>query len=195
MTARLPLLLLTAVLTLSCCSLATAFQAREHLTEHEIELVKDAQILDKRVDVFIKAADRRMLVLSGMNPDAATAKQLKKDSDAWGELPNGSRAELIADIAGIFDEAITNIDDVSSRDEKNPLIPKSLRKLAAAASRIVEQLKPVEAQAKGDAELSSFDQLAENADAIIQAASKLGPPPPVEKKGKTKNGKTVVSNE
>ena len=186
MIVRTALLLLTAVLILSCCSLATAFQAREHLTEQEIELVKDAQILDKRIDVFIKAADRRVLVLSGTGPDVATAKQLKKDSDSWGALPTGSRAELIADIAGIFDEAITNIDDVSSRDEKNPLIQKALRKLAAAATRIVEQLKPAEAQAKGDAELSSFDQLADNADAIIQAASKLGPAPPAEKKGKAK---------
>ena len=181
---RQHLLLLTAILILGCYSLATAFQAREHLTEQEIELVKDAQILDKRIDVFIKAADRRMLVLNGTSPDSATAKQLKKDSDAWGELPTGSRAELIGDIAGIFDEAITNIDDVSLRDEKNPLIPKALRKLAAAATHIVEQLKPAEAQAKGDAELSSFDQLADNADAIIQAASKLGPAPPAEKKGK-----------
>ena len=191
MKARTPTLLLTAILILSAGSAATAFQAREHLTEQEIELVKDAQVLDKRIDVFIKAADRRMLVLSGTGPDTVTAKQLKKDSDAWGELPTGSRAELISDIAGIFDEAITNIDDVSLRDEKNPLIPKALRKLAAAASRIVGQLKPAEAQAKGDAELSSFDQLAENADAIIQAASKLAPPPPEEKKGK----KTVMSNE
>ena len=184
MTARISTLLLIAVLTLSSGLVAAAFQAREHLTEQEIELVKDAQILDKRIDVFIKAADRRMLVLNGTSPDPATAKQLKKDSDSWGELPTGSRAELMADIAGIFDEAITNIDDVSSRDEKNPLIPKALRKLAAAATRIVEQLKPAEAQAKGDAELSSFDQLADNADAIIQAASKLGPAPPAEKKGK-----------
>ncbi len=184
MPARLPLLLFTAVLILASASVATAFQAREHFTEQEIELVKDAQILDKRIDVFIKAADRRVLVLSGTGPDAATAKQLKKDSDSWGELPTGSRAELIADIAGIFDEAITNIDDVSLRDEKNPLIAKALRKLAAAATRIVEQLKPAEAQAKGDAELSSFDQLADNADAIIQAAGKLGPAPPPEKKGK-----------
>ena len=175
---------MTSVLILASGSVATAFQAREHFTEQEIELVKDAQILDKRIDVFIKAADRRVLVLSGTGPDAATAKQLKKDSDSWGELPTGSRAELIADIAGIFDEAITNIDDVSSRDEKNPLIAKALRNLAAAATRIVGQLKPAEAQAKGDAELSSFDQLADNADAIIQAASKLGPAPPAEKKGK-----------
>lgn len=186
MTARAPILFLTIVLILSSSPLANAFQAREHLTPQEIELVKDAQILDKRIDVFIKAADRRMLVINGGGPDAATAKQLKKDSETWGELPAGSRAELIADVAGIFDEAITNIDDVSGRDEKNPLIPKALRRLAAAASRIVEQLKPAEAQAKGDAELSSFDQLTENAESILQAANKLPPPTAAEKKGKSK---------
>jgi len=185
MIARAPILLLTAVLTFSFCTLTTAYQAREHLTPEEIELIKDAQLLDKRIDVFIKAADRRMLVLNGGGgPDTTTAKQLKKDSETWGELPKGSRAELIGDIAGIFDEAITNIDDVSLRDEKNPLIPKSLRKLAAAASRIVEVLKPAEAQAKADAELSSFDQLTENAESILQAANKLPPPTAAEKKGK-----------
>lgn len=185
MTVRLSILLLTVVLILALCSIAAGFQAREHLTPQEIELVKDAQILDKRIDVFIKAADRRVLALSGT--DATSAKQSKKDSESWGELPSGTRAELIGDMARIFDEAITNIDDVSLRDENNPLIPKALRKLAAAASRIVEQLKPAEAQAKGDAELSSFDQLSENAEAILQAASKL--PPPVEKKGKSKTEK------
>jgi hypothetical protein len=186
MTARTPIILLTIVLILALSSLAHAFQTREHFTPEEIELVKDAQILDKRIDIFIKAADRRMLVLNAGATEATTTKQLKKDSETWGELPSGSRAELISDIAGIFDEAITNIDDVSSRDEKNPLIAKALRKLAAAASRIVEQLKPAEAQAKSDAELSSFDQLTENAESILQAANKLPPPTAAEKKGKSK---------
>src|SRR6185295_14281536 len=184
MTARAPILLLAIVSHLFFSSLAHAFQAREHLTPQEIELVKDAQILDERIDVFIEAADRRMLVLNAGVTDAATTKQLKKDSETWGELPAGSRAELITDIAGIFDEAITNIDDVSSRDEKNPLIPKSLRKLAAAASRIVEVLKPAEAQAKADAELSSFDQLTENAESILAAAGRLPPPTTADKKSK-----------
>jgi hypothetical protein len=188
------LLLTVAVATVFAVTInfptAAAFQAREHLTPQEIELVKDAQILDKRIDIFIKAADRRMLALSGT--DATSTKQLKKDSESWGDLPQGSRAELIGDIARIFDEAITNIDDVSSRDENNPLIPKALRKLAAAASRLVEQLKPAEAQAKGDAELSSFDQLTENAESILQAANKL--PPPVEKKGKSKTEKPKATN-
>lgn len=186
MIARAPILLLTAVLSFSFGTLSTAFQTREHLTDQEIELIKDAQLLDKRIDVFIKAADRRMLVLNGGGADTTTAKQLKKDSETWGELPKGSRAELIGDIARIFDEAITNIDDVSSRDEKNPLIPKSLRKLAAAASRIVELLKPAEAQTKSEEELSSFDQLSENAESILQAANKLPPPTTAEKKGKNK---------
>jgi hypothetical protein len=188
MTTRAALLSLIAVLVLSFQSLAhspaNAFQAREHLTLQEIDIVKDAQALDKRIDVFIKAADRRMLVLKGGGADTTTAKQLKKDSETWGELPTGSRAELISDIAGIFDEAITNIDDVSARDEKNPLIPKALRKLAAAATRIVETLKPGEAQAKGELELSSFDQLTENAESILQAANKLPPPTAAEKKDK-----------
>jgi len=170
---------------------AAAFQDREHLTPEEIDMVKDAQVLDKRIDVFIKAADRRLIVLT-TGRDATNAKQLKKDSETWGELPTGSRADLISDIAKIFDEAITNIDDVSMRDESNPLIPKALRKLSAAATRIVEQLKPAETNAKGDAELSSFDQLVDNAQAIVDAANRL--PPPVEKKSKAKTEKVKATN-
>lgn len=164
-------------------------QHRDHLTEQEQELVKDAQILDKRIEVFIKAADRRLLVLNGT--DATAAKQLKKDQEKWGDLPAGSRAELVHDIARILDEAITNIDDVSSRDERNPLIPKALRKLAAEATMVVERLRPLQAQAKSEAELASFEELMENAESIVQAANKL--PPPVDKKEK-KNEKTKTTN-
>lgn len=180
----------TALLILGLTATVSAFQGREHLTPQEIDLVKDAQELDKRIDIFIKAADRRMLVLSG--GEAASAKQLKKDSELWGDLPAGSRAELIGDIAGIFDESITNIDDVSAHDEKNPLIAKALRKLAAAATRIVEQLKPAETQAKGEAELDSFEKLTEYAESILQAVNKLPPPP--DKKSKTKSEKPKATN-
>jgi hypothetical protein len=182
----LAVLAVSLMFTLCAPEVICAVQARDHLTEQEIELVKGAQVLDKRIDVFIKAVDRRMIVLNGTQ--ATSAKQLKKDAELWGDLPTGSRAELIGDISRILDEAITNIDDVSSRDEKNPLIAKALRNLAAAVTRTVDQLKPLEAQAKGDSEVSAFDQLIENAESIVQAANKL--PPPVEKKGKGKTEKT-----
>ena len=96
----------------SFISQASTLQKRDHLTQQEVDLVKEAQTLDKRIDVFIKAAERRMMVITGSS--AANAKQLKKDSERWGELPTGSRAELVSDIARILDEAITNIDDVSA---------------------------------------------------------------------------------
>ena len=162
-------------------------QTRDHLTPQEVELVKEAQILDKRIDVFVKAADRRVLVLNGgaTAANAANAKQLKKDAERWGELPTGSRAELVSDIARILDEAITNIDDVSARDERNPLIGKSLRKLAQAVKTIMEQIKPLSVNAKTDAEIASFEMLREDAQSILEAAAKL--PPEVEKKGKAKN--------
>lgn len=188
MNARFSILLLTLIVL---CALVTpsgihaAQTPREHLTEQEVELVKEAQILDKRIAVFVKAADRRMLVITGAQATNTNAKQQKKETEVWGPLPTGTRAELIGDIARIFDEAITNIDDVSSRDEKNPLLAIALRDLAAAATRIVGQLKPMEEQAKSDAEASSFDQLVENAESIVQAANKL--PPPVEKKSKGKS--------
>jgi hypothetical protein len=166
-------------------SSAGAVQSRDHLTPQEIDLVKEAQVLDQRIEIFVKAADRRLLVLTGLN--APSPKQAKKDSEKWGELPSGSRAELLSDIAKILDEAITNIDDVSARDEKNPLIPKALRKLAVEATRIFDQLRPLREQAKGDAEIARFEELTENAESILEAAKKL--PPPAEKKGKDKGEK------
>src|SRR5215213_3549890 len=171
-----------SVFALSLC-IGIAVQAapqRDHLTPQEVDLVKEAQILDKRIDVFIKAAERRLMVIN--NSASANAKLLKKDSEKWGELPTGSRADLVTDIARILDEAITNIDDVSARDERNPLISKSLRKLAAAVNSIMGQLKPLSAEAKGDAEIASFELLNEDAQSILEAANKL--PPEVDKKAK-----------
>ncbi|HKO61140.1 MAG TPA: hypothetical protein VJV03_08280 [Pyrinomonadaceae bacterium] len=167
---------------------AVQAQQRDHLTPQEVELIKDTQILDKRIEVFIKAAERRVLVLTGAGIGNANAKQLKKDSEKWGELPTGSPGELISDIARILDEAITNIDDVSARDEKNPLIPKALRRLASVASRIVDEVKPFAAKA----DTNTFDQLTENAESIAQAASQL--PPEVAKKGKGKEEKPKTTN-
>ena len=183
MTTRI---LLTFLISLFAGStfIATA-QQRDHLTEQEVDLVKEAQALDKRIDVFVKAAERRMMVIN--NSAGANAKQLKKDSERWGELPTGSRSDLVGDIAKILDEAITNIDDVSSRDERNPLIGKSLRKLAQTVNTMMAQLKPLAAEAKSESEVASFELLNEDAQSIIEAANKLPPEVVVDKKAKKSN--------
>lgn len=172
------------LITSATPAFARSTQTRDSLTPEEVELVREAQALDKRIDVFIKATDRRLMVLNGTTPNA---KQLKKDAETWGDLPKGSRAELVGDIARILDEAITNIDDVSSRDEKNPLIPKALRRLAQAVNNIMTQLTPLRNEAKTEAEIASFEMLNEDARSILEAANKL--PPEVDKKKKNDKAK------
>ena len=158
--------------------------ARDHLTEEEQELVREAQTLDKRTAVFIRAIERRLLAIT--DPTAAAAsKQVQKETEKWGELPRGTRAELLSDIARILEEAVTNIDDVSERDEKNPLLPKSLRLLSAAVTRFIPQLTPMRDTAKEEGERESLEQALESAQSIIEAANKL--PPEVKTKGKTKS--------
>jgi len=161
---------------------ASPVQKRDHLTPQEIDLVKEAQILDKRIEVFIKATERRLMVITGTAAAGTNAKQLKKDAERWGELPTGSRFELVGDIARIYDEAITNIDDVSTRDERNPLIPKALRKLAQSVTSTMEQIKPLRTEAKSEADIASLEMLNEDAQSILAAANKL--PPEVDKKAK-----------
>jgi hypothetical protein len=174
------LIALSFVLFLLVPVQTSAFQKRDHLTPQEVDLVKENQILDKRIEVFIKAAERRVMVINGTA--ASNAKLLKKDAEKWGELPAGSRFELVGDIARIWDEAITNIDDVNIRDERNPLIPKALRKLATSVTSIMEQLKPLKNEAKTEAEIASVEKLNEDALQILEAATRL--PPEVDKKAK-----------
>jgi hypothetical protein len=169
MTSRSLLLRLGALLlaALTFSFTGNSAQRRDHLTELEVDQIKETQILDKRIEVFVKAVERRM---------TDTAKQQKKDSELYGDLPTGTRTELIGDIAKILDEAVTNIDDVSAHDEKNPLIPKALRILAKEVTRVVEQLRPLQSQAKDDAEIASFEYLIQNAEPILEAANRLPPP-------------------
>lgn len=165
---------LLILLATSLPTFALAPVARDYLTPKEEERVKEAQILDKRIEVFIKAAERRLLVLTDRG--AATSKPVQKDLEKWGELPTGTRVELIMDIANILDAAVTNIDDVALRDENNRLLPKALRRLAEAATRFQAQLAPMHQQTQDVTERHAIEKVMENVQEILGAANKLPPP-------------------
>jgi hypothetical protein len=173
---------LLLVLVGACCAGIPRAQKRDHLTDAESELVRFHQELDKRIDVLIKAVDRRFAIIN-KTPQPSTKKLLKEEPD-WGDLPQGTRAQLLFDIAAILDEAITNIDDVGRRDEKNPLISRSLRKLTAATNGYITNLKALGTQTNDDDELAAIERALENASQIIEVGGKLPPPPPDEKKKK-----------
>ena len=176
------------IFALALCALLASLPAharnnprRDHLTEQEVELVREAQELDKRTDVFIRAAERRLQAING-TPAVASSKQAQKDMEKWGPLPKGTRAELLADFAKILDEAINNIDDVAARDSKNPLVPKALRKLATAVKDFLPQINTLRAQARDGEELSALEDALDNMQQITEAATHL--PPPTETKDK-----------
>lgn len=171
----------TCALLSSLPAAASRPQQRDHLTEQEVELVRDAQQLDKRTEVFIRAAERRLQAVSGTQT-AASTKQAQKEMDKWGPPPKGTRAELLDDFARILDEAINNIDDVAARDAKNPLVPKALRKLATAVNDFLPQINSLRSQSRNGEELAAIETALDNMQQITEAASHL--PPPSEKKDK-----------
>ena len=160
-------------------------QTRDHLTEQEGELVRFNQELDKRTDVFIRAINLRFAIINGTAAPPKPKKTNKEEPD-WGDPPRGTRAELLGDIAGILDEAITNIDDVSRRDEKNPLLSRSLRKLTAATNGYLNQLNTLRTQARDPDELSAIVRIEDDANQITAVGNKLPAAAPDSDKKKKK---------
>ncbi len=181
-TVLLPALLTTAAFLFARSASA---QTRDHLTDQETELVRYSQELDKRTDVFIRAINLRFAIING-TVVPPKPKKTNKDEPDWGEPPKGTRAELLGDIAGILDEAITNIDDVGRRDEKNPLLSRSLRKLTAVSIGYLNQLNAMKNQAKDADELAAIVRIQDYASQIVDVGNKLRPPAPDSDKKKKK---------
>ena len=148
-------------------------QTRDHLTNEEIELVRDVQTIDGRMEIYVKAIDRRLLVL---NNAVSQAKQVEKDSKKWGELPTGSRLELLLDIKKILQEAIDKIDDVAAHDAKSELIPYAVHILADGVQRFVPELEKLQATATEKREKGVIADSLEFSNQINEAAAKIAKP-------------------
>jgi hypothetical protein len=164
------LLALVLLVSLPCSAALASARQREHLTDEEIELIRDNQELDKRTGVFIKAAERRLLAVT--NPEEA-AKEAAKEKEKWGEV-KGTRAQLLYDISKILDEAVVNVDDTALHDPDSPLLRKSLYMLSEAVGRILPQLDRLRAAAREQAETDQLDRAIETAKEIADAAKERG---------------------
>jgi hypothetical protein len=172
-----------------------ASQRREHLTEQETEMVRDTQELDRRIALFVKIAERRVVAVK----DAAGAQTPSaKDLEKWGELPKGTRAQLFNDLARILDEAINNIDDVAVRAPNSSLIPKAVKHLAEASARFLPQLMTLRETASGEGEREALEQALDNLRQVLDASKKLpegAAEKKDEKKGEKKNEKDEKKGE
>ena len=155
-------------------------QRRDHLTDEEVELIRNYQEIDKRMEIYLKAIDRRFIVLN--KTEAANNKQIGKDSDKWGELPKGSRTELYSDISKILDETISKIDDIAAHDMENKLLPNAVHTLADGCRERLPQIKLFLDSAESPAQRGTMLNSIEFCNQIIEASSKIAKP----EKGKGK---------
>ncbi len=145
----------------------TQAQKRDHLTEQEVELVREAQEIDLRIQVFVKAADRRLLVLT--NPNAT---QKPKEEEVWGPLPKGTRLELLSDYKRILEEAEEKLDDAYERGVSNPKIPKALAKFKEGVTKQIAQLRAFASQLADPKEQRALDAALEEAETVTKGALK-----------------------
>src|ERR1041385_558684 len=76
-----------AIFSLACASVllftqlvATAAAKKEYFTEDELDLVRDAQELGPRVDVYINLAERRLIIL-GVAEKSEKQKEKERKAD------------------------------------------------------------------------------------------------------------------
>jgi hypothetical protein len=154
-------------------------QRRDHLTETESDLVREAQEINLRIEVFVKAIDRRFLLLQ--NPNAT---QTDKEFNKFGDLPKGTKLELLSDIEKLINEAISNLDNVAEKDLKSKLFPKAMKIFNDACKRFIPLLESIEKGSTDEKEKRTIVTAVENCQDVIAAMSKVPEPEPEKKKGK-----------
>jgi hypothetical protein len=167
---------LTLLLTAYCSLLTANAQRRDYLTEQEGDLVREAQELDRRIDILTKAIDRRFLILDNRRAEL-------KDPEKWGE-PKGTKAELLFDISKILLSAIDNIEYVAEKDAANKILPKSIHHLADASRKYLPLLEAYKSRVADKMEQAAILTSIDYCRQIIEASAKVPKEAPKEEKKK-----------
>lgn len=168
----------TAFLFISGFSTPAASQRRDYMNEEEIELVRDNQDIDLRIDVLVKMIDRRFTLLG---IDVGGWKEREKDSEKWGAPPQGTRLELAADIRHLLVKAVDDLDVIAQRNSEalkqnkteGKLFPKAVRSLETAARRYARPLADAADASATEYERGQFLNTLDLCEQIIEAAGRL----------------------
>ena len=170
-------ILTITLLVLAFATVASA-QKRDYMTELEIELVRNNQDIDKRIEVLTVMIDRRF---SALSIEVGGWKPSPKDEEKWGEIRGGTRSELLWEIRQLLQKAIDDIDDVAVHNDntlkqnktEGLLFPKAVRGLAGAAGRYLPVLKSELGKTKDERDKGVILSSIENCEAIIESVARL----------------------
>jgi hypothetical protein len=181
---------LLALTLLIFASIPADAQRRDYMTEPEIELVRNNQDIDKRIEMLTKMIDRRF---TAMGIEVGGWKQSEKDNEKWGDIRSGTKSELLYDVRQLLQKAVDDVDDVALHNENTltqnkvggELFPKAVRNLAAAATRYLEPLKATLAKTPDERDKGLILSSIESCQEIIESVKQL--PPEVKETKKKKS--------
>lgn len=173
-------------------------QRRDFLTDKEIDLVRESQDIDARIDVLTKMIDRRFILL---NMDTG-GWDGKKHAEQFGDPPTGTRLDLLFDIKRLLQKAIDDIDNLAERPQSAAIRDDSeykearkdpkrfgiaVRALGAAANRYVDPLRKLYDTAGSEKELGVISDSLNSCELIIESLNQLPPDAEPNKKKKKKD--------
>jgi hypothetical protein len=179
--------------TLVLCAVTCAAQ-RDYFTPEEVEIIRDTQVVDARINVLTHIIDRRFAALK-VDVNAPIFKEIGD----WGSAPQGTRLELLIDVKRILQKAVDDVDELALRPNsgliEDPLtqkktksyaevFPKAVRNLAAAAQRYQPALKAELDKSTDPMEKGAILDSLDLCDEIIVSVAKLPAAPPEPKKTK-----------
>ncbi|QQS41709.1 MAG: hypothetical protein IPM63_01825 [Acidobacteriota bacterium] len=182
------------LLLITLFSSAAFSQRADHLTNEEIELIRDEQAVDDRMDIYTRAIERRLIVIEGTGSlSKDDLKRLEKESEKWGELPEGTPSELYSDIYRILDEAVSKIEDVADRNAESKLFPFAVHILADYSRALVPRLEALKAKASSARDIALLNDSIGQCSDIIEASSKVDKPDPKDRKKAKKEAAKLSS--
>jgi len=195
--------------TLAVCTLLllvpsnVAAQKYDYVTVEEEDLIRDAQELPKRVDLFLRLLDNRIVALNLRERSAKEREEARKDLQKWEReeqevrkiegaelgaqplkpdvyLRNETRADLIRGFTQIVGEIMDNIDDAH---ERNLEVRGPVESLEDALSEQLPRLRKFEAKNSTETKAVS-DAIALSERTIEDCRNALKTLPKTEKKNR-----------
>ena len=158
-------------------------RAGDYLNEQEINRVREAQEIDKRVAVLLRIAERRLNAILGTPASQTTTAQKDKkekkkdkkgedqdDSNDYGPEPTGTTEELLRNYNSVMTELLDKIDDAYEKKKPDPKLSSAVDKLYAAAQSHLKRLDQVRSKIDSISEQTVLEKALETVKMAVEGA-------------------------
>ncbi|OYT71539.1 MAG: hypothetical protein CFK52_07855 [Chloracidobacterium sp. CP2_5A] len=159
---KLHLLAALPLLALAASGFGAPQRRGDTLNEQEVARIREAQEIDRRADVFLKLAARRLDALES-RPD----QQPKREE--WGDPPSGTPRQLLMAYARILEELADKIDAAAEANGEND--PKLRKALARIRHDVESHLTRLERLSVSDEDLAPRRAALQMARMLLDGAS------------------------